>query len=101
MHDDKYYCSKTLVKYAYYAFIGTRQLDGRWEENVDKASLTSLLSDRNLDYTIVSTTAPGGALSMRHSYQLFVVGRVSQQDSSDFTSSLEALWQKTKTGNII
>ena len=89
------------MKFSFYGSIGTRQLDATWEENVDKSSLSTLLSQSASDYLVVSTTALPGAISMRHSYKLFVQGRISRQDSTKFTSSLAALWQETKSGNFI
>ena len=78
-----------------------RQLDATWEENADESSLSTLLSQRASDYSVVSTAALPGAISMRHSYKLFVLGRISLQDSSKFTSSLATLWQETQSGNLI
>ena len=89
------------MKFSFYASIGTRQLDATWEENVDKSSLSTLLSQRASDYSVVSTTALPGAISMRHIYKLFIVGRISRQDSVKFTSSLATLWQEIESGNLI
>ena len=88
------------MKFSFYGSIGTRRLDAKWEENVDRSSLSTLLSQATSDY-LVSTTALPGAISMRHSYKLFVEGRISKQDSVKFTSSLATLWQETDSGNII
>ena len=89
------------MKFSFYGSIGTRQLDATWEENVDKSSVSPLLGQRASDYSVVSTAALPGAVSMRHSYKLFVVGRISRQDSAKFTSSLAKLWQETESGNLI
>ena len=94
------YFRDTLVKFSFYGSIGTRRLDAKWEENVDKSSLSTLLGQKASDY-LVSTTALPGAISMRHSYKLFVEGRISRQDSVKFTSSLAALWQEIESGNMI
>ena len=98
--DQLSYFRETVVKFSFYGSIGTRRLDAKWEENVDKSSLSALLSQTASDY-LVSTTALPGAISMRHSYKLFVEGRISRQDSVKFTLSLATLWQETKSGNMI
>ena len=90
-----------IVKFSFYGSIGTRQLDGTWEENVDQSSLTTLLDEAGLSYEVVTTANLPTAMSMRHAYQLFVTGRISNQDTSKFTTSLSTLWKKTESGKYV
>lgn len=90
-----------VLKFVFFGYLGTRLLDGRRENVMDKAALSSRLSLASLSYQVVGTASLDGVRDLRMAHNVYIEGRVSKMDLASFTAGLNTIWQKIESSEFV